>query len=361
MNSCNEKISCVIQRLLFISLGFLVSCGGGGGGGGSPTAALTASPSSIANGATSTLSWSSTNSISCTSSGGGGTGTVGSFTTSSLTTTTYTVTCTGAGGTASQSATVTVAAPIPTLPYGSGLDLSNVSDVLRKIWGPGSNGIELGGGLNYSTQVGVGWSQQYSGIFVTSYSIQGSATQIYLTQIAPVSVELRGPAGAIIEIWDLEILSVIATNYANPGSVVTFTAQPNHRYGGFAWYADNSQKDMEIYAFITPTSVSQGGLTWLPPSSAGYSWPMAITYCANTTIGGLTGWRLPTQAEALALWNSGAMNGHGWEHSLYSQYWTSITSATFSGEHYGFFLFGYVGSNTESYPDTSTLGVVCVR
>jgi len=80
-----------------------------------PVVTLTATPSSIANGATSTLSWSSTNSTSCTSSGGGGTGTAGSFITPSLTTTTtYTVTCTGAGGTASQSTTVTVAALAPT-------------------------------------------------------------------------------------------------------------------------------------------------------------------------------------------------------------------------------------------------------
>lgn len=76
-----------------------------------PVVTLTATPSSIANGATSTLDWTSTNSDSCASSGGGGTGTTGSFTTPSLSaTTTYTVTCTGAGGTASQSTAVTVAA-----------------------------------------------------------------------------------------------------------------------------------------------------------------------------------------------------------------------------------------------------------
>ncbi len=81
-----------------------------------PTVSLTASPSSIAYGATSTLNWSSTNSTSCASAGGGGTGTAGTFTTPALTATTiYTVTCTGPGGTASQSATVTVAAQASTL------------------------------------------------------------------------------------------------------------------------------------------------------------------------------------------------------------------------------------------------------
>ena len=75
-----------------------------------PVVTLTATPSSIASGATSTLDWSSTHSTSCTSSGSGGTGTTGSFTTPALTAnTTYTVTCTGVGGSASQIATVTVA------------------------------------------------------------------------------------------------------------------------------------------------------------------------------------------------------------------------------------------------------------
>ena len=83
-----------------------------------PTITFSAAPSSIAYNATSTLSWTSTNSdsstngISCTSSGGGGTGASGSFTTPALTATPapYTVSCTGPGGAASQSATVTVSA-----------------------------------------------------------------------------------------------------------------------------------------------------------------------------------------------------------------------------------------------------------
>jgi len=159
---------------------------------------------------------------------------------------------------------------------GSSLNLSGVSNVFEKIWGPGSNGILLGGGLNYSTQPGVGWSQQYDGLFVTSYSIQGSTTQYYLTQSNSINVSVTGPAGAIIEVWDLEDLTVIAKNITNPGSPVIFTAQPNHRYGGFAWYADNSQKDIAIYAAatsnqnITPTSTPTPTPTespTLPPST----------------------------------------------------------------------------------------------
>ncbi|MEQ1673424.1 MAG: DUF1566 domain-containing protein, partial [Candidatus Nitrotoga sp.] len=65
-----------------------------------PVVTLTATPSSIASGATSTISWTSTNSTSCVSLNGGflpgASGTTGTFITPALTTsTTYTVTCTG--------------------------------------------------------------------------------------------------------------------------------------------------------------------------------------------------------------------------------------------------------------------------
>ncbi len=61
-----------------------------------PVVTLTATPSSIASDATSTIGWISTNTASCISSGGGGAGTTGTFITPPLTaSTTYTVTCTG--------------------------------------------------------------------------------------------------------------------------------------------------------------------------------------------------------------------------------------------------------------------------
>jgi hypothetical protein len=76
-----------------------------------PTVNLTASPTSIASGGTSTLSWTSSNAASCTAAGGwsGPKGLTGSVTTSALTvSTSYSLTCTGTGGSASASATVTV-------------------------------------------------------------------------------------------------------------------------------------------------------------------------------------------------------------------------------------------------------------
>lgn len=83
-----------------------------------PTASLSANPTSIWVGDSSTLSWSSTNATSCTSTGGFSTGGTksGSASVSPLTTSTYQITCTDAGGTSSPAnATVTVLQPNVTL------------------------------------------------------------------------------------------------------------------------------------------------------------------------------------------------------------------------------------------------------
>ena len=87
-----------------------------------PTLALTASPSAIVQGGSSTLNWTSTNATSCVASGdwSGTKATSGSEATGALSnvrTYSYTLTCTGAGGTASQTAMVVVSAtpPVPTV------------------------------------------------------------------------------------------------------------------------------------------------------------------------------------------------------------------------------------------------------
>jgi len=78
-----------------------------------PTVNLTANPTSVTTGASSTLTWSSTGASSCTSSGGSWNGSQaasGTADTGALSaTTSFTLTCTGAGGSASQTATVSVA------------------------------------------------------------------------------------------------------------------------------------------------------------------------------------------------------------------------------------------------------------
>lgn len=55
----------------------------------------------------------------------------------------------------------------------TGLSLSNLQS---SIWGGGSNGIDVsganGGGLSYSTTLGITWSKEIGGVFATTFSLQ---------------------------------------------------------------------------------------------------------------------------------------------------------------------------------------------
>jgi poly(3-hydroxybutyrate) depolymerase len=87
---------------------------------GPPTVSLSASPSSISAGQSSTITWSSTNAASCTASGAwsGSRSTSGSQTVSPTATSSYGLSCTGSGGTAAATnATVSVSAGGGTLTF----------------------------------------------------------------------------------------------------------------------------------------------------------------------------------------------------------------------------------------------------
>lgn len=100
-------------------------CGGSGdsgGGGGStgtttPSVSLTAQPSTVASGASTTLTWTSKNVSSVVSSNFGATSVSGQKVVGPLSsTTTYTLTCTGPDGNASASAKVTVTSGVSQIP-----------------------------------------------------------------------------------------------------------------------------------------------------------------------------------------------------------------------------------------------------
>jgi hypothetical protein len=81
------------------------------GGNPPPTATLTANPTTVNSGSSSTLTWSSTNATSCSATAPTGftvSGTSGTKSVAPTGTTTYTISCTGAGGSTTASATVTV-------------------------------------------------------------------------------------------------------------------------------------------------------------------------------------------------------------------------------------------------------------
>jgi hypothetical protein len=76
-----------------------------------PTASLSANPSSVKPGKSSTLSWSSSNATSCNSGNFTASGTSGSAVVKPSVTTTYSITCSGGGGSATATATVSVVTP----------------------------------------------------------------------------------------------------------------------------------------------------------------------------------------------------------------------------------------------------------
>jgi hypothetical protein len=85
-----------------------------------PTVTLKTSPESVSPGASSTLTWSSTNATSCTASGdwSGTLATSGSRSTGALSAATaFTITCTGAGGTASRTDTVYLSSEMPQVTF----------------------------------------------------------------------------------------------------------------------------------------------------------------------------------------------------------------------------------------------------
>jgi len=98
--------------------------------------------------------------------------------------------------------------------------------------------------------------------------------------------------------------------------------------------------------------VSQGGLTWMPVTFF-KSWANANSYCANTTINGQTGWRLPTKEELSALYASGAMKDHGW---AIRNTWSSERSG--SNFHY---IVNMIGGGVVSTIDSYDSYVTCVR
>src|SRR5271165_3711630 len=88
-----------------------------------PTLLLSASPVGIAPGASSTLSWSSTNATSCSGVGFSPSGVSGSASVSPTVTTTHSITCTGSGGSTTRSAALIVN-PVPTFSWNQSLPVT---------------------------------------------------------------------------------------------------------------------------------------------------------------------------------------------------------------------------------------------
>ena len=198
---------------LTVSSTFTLTCNGPGGSASqsasvavgpnpAPTVALTANPTSIATGASSTLNWSSTDATGCTASDGwsGAKATSGSQSTGPLNVTTnFTLTCTGPGGSASQTATVTVTPPpTVTLTANPTAIASGASSTLT--W-------------NSTNATGCTASGGWSGARPTS----GSQSTGALTATTSFTINCTGPGGSANQTATVTVL---------PAPTVTLTANP---------------------------------------------------------------------------------------------------------------------------------------
>ena len=160
------------------------------------------------------------------------------------------------------------------------LKASNI-DWFNSIWGPGSNGINLedgSGGLNYSTETNIGWYKKINGIHTTAFSLQSedgwendkwvwvdgpngweqpdkSTDFNFLTHEGlNNTISINGQTNSYIQVINLNSLETVAFGFEE----VSFKPDPSTRYGGFAWYANNKQAELEINALSTRSRSRRG-------------------------------------------------------------------------------------------------------
>lgn len=141
-----------------------------------PTVALSASPTSIVNGNSSTLTWSSSNATSCTGTGFSTGGAIsGSVIVSPSVTTTYNLSCTGSGGTNAGSATVTVSpAPSPTASLTAAPSSMGAGGAGTVTWS--SANTTSCTGTNFSTGGATSGTVLVSPLTTTTYSLTCTGT-----------------------------------------------------------------------------------------------------------------------------------------------------------------------------------------
>jgi len=164
-----------------------------------PTVSLSASPTTVAIGTTTTLVWSSKNATACGASGGwsGAKRANGSTSTRALTvTTSYTLTCTGAGGSnsATTAVTVTPSTLVTVNPQLAPLTLSQKQPFTATVSG--------GGAVSWSVEAIVGGNAAVGTINASGLYSPGSAVGIHT--IAATSVANSSQAGtAVVAVTDL--------------------------------------------------------------------------------------------------------------------------------------------------------------
>ncbi len=217
---------------VYVPLLLLAACGGGSKQGSSPaaTASISASPTVVASGASSTLSWSSTNASSCSASGGwsGSEPTSGKQSTGALTaTTSYALTCSGPGGaSAPAQATVTISnATMSISPAIAAVSLSQTQQFTATVPGGGGASWSVDGISGGSSSVGlVSTTGLYTpGTAIGTHTI-GASSIANSAQSATAQVAVTDLAGVYTYHNDLARDGANIQEYALTPSTVSTTS-----------------------------------------------------------------------------------------------------------------------------------------
>jgi hypothetical protein len=204
-----------------------------------PTVSLSASPSSISSGGSSTLSWNSANATSCTASGAwsGSQALSGSQLVSPSTTSTYSLTCSGTGGSASANTTVTVSGSDTTPPsVPNGLSVSSKTQTSISIaWQASTDNVSVVGyhlfnganliastpSLSYTFN-GLTCNTTYSNLGVQAYDAAGNTSDLAQAIVVPTTTNACSTKpGDLNNDNQVNILdlSILLSNYATSNSI----------------------------------------------------------------------------------------------------------------------------------------------
>jgi len=173
-----------------------------------PTVDLNASPTNVAYGATTTLSWTSTNATSCTASGGwsGSKALNGSQTSAALTSdTSFTLNCTGAGGSKSDTVSVTVEPPPPEVSLNASPDPVDYQETTTLTWSATNADVCIASG-------------DWHGVKDT----HGSESSGPLEADSSFSLSCVGEGGRVTDVE-----TVVVGDPPNPQPTIVLTADPS--------------------------------------------------------------------------------------------------------------------------------------
>ncbi|NTW14231.1 MAG: polysaccharide deacetylase family protein [Candidatus Moranbacteria bacterium] len=269
-----------------------------------PTLALSANPTSIVSGSSSTLTWSSTDATSCAADWTSSAATSGTTSVSPTATTTYSMTCTGAGGTVTKTATVTVTTPnpVPTLTL-SANPASIVSGSSSTLTWSATDATSCSAGWTSSTAISGTASVTPSA--TTTYSMTcagagGTATKTATVTVTTVPVPtenlIQNPSletanGSLPANWAKNNWGTLTATYVYPvgghtGDKAAQITVSGYKNGDAKWYFDDVPVTpgaeyvfSDWYQSSVPTTVTAR----YKMSAGGYQYPNLGTAPAATS------------------------------------------------------------------------------